>query len=639
MPKVYALLVGINEYTGTTPLHGCVADITAVEALLRERVAVDALEMTVLRDTEATRSAIIDGFRSHLRRATASDIAMFYFCGHGSQETVPSEWLALEASGRNQTILSVDARVGDVFDIADKELSALIHEVASSGAQVVTLFDSCHSGGATRDAEDDTDDNAGVARMTESRTGRARTLDDYLDIARELYAPAKLAADGPPNPSHIAITACQADQTAKEFPRNPTPRRGAFTTAFEAAVRALGPSATWSELYDAIRARVRDRATDQMPSLTVMGTATASSVFLAGRTGRRDLTVNADKTGAWWLSVGAVGGIPSPESGNTTTIAIHPRGTFDSLMVTPAPLVIATVAEVLVDRARLEFASGGAPLEPEKQYIGVITRMATAPMQVIVSGTPPETVAAVRTALSSRSGLFGMVDVATPGVPAITITVDTTSALVSDSVGVPLDSLRYSVDSDGLQKLGDACEHLAKWHGTRDRTAIDSSINDQIRIDVVPAAEGEESVPTNRPALAPVNGTVVLQYTDAQPPRVQFRLRNTSAERLYVALVDLSDSFGCSVWYKDWIPAGGTAFAWGGKILKLTIPAWRDTSFLVGVDVMKVFAALSDFDTDCLQLDSLLKPKPGSGEREVVEEDDVDTPLWGTTSLRVETRR
>lgn len=638
MPRVYALLVGINEYTGTTPLHGCVADITAVEALLRERVSGDTLDMRVLRDAEATRAAIIDGFRSHLRRADAGDIAIFYFCGHGSQEAVPPEWLSLEASGRNQTILPVDARVGDVFDIADKELSALIHEVASSGAQVVTLFDSCHSGGATRDAEDDTDDNAGVARMAESRTGRPRTLDDYLDIAREMYAPAKLAADGPPNPSHIAISACQPDQTAKEFPRNPTPRRGAFTTAFEASVRALGPSATWSELYDAIRARVRDRATDQMPSLSVMGTATASSLFLGSKSGRRELTVNADKAGAWWLSIGAVGGIPSPESGNTTAIAIYRRGTFDSRLVPPAPLVIATVADVLVDRARLELAPGGAPLDVEKQYIGVITQMVTPPMQVMVTGAPPETVAAVRTALAAR-GLFGIVHVATPAIPVITITVDPASAQVSDSTGVPLDALRYALDGGGVQKLGAACEHLARWHGTRDRTATNSSINDQIRIDIVPAADGETSVPVDRPAHAPVNGTVVLQYSDTQAPRVQFRLRNTSTERLYVALVDLSDSFGCSVWYNDWIPAGGTAFAWGGKILKLTIPAWRDPSFRVGVDVMKVFAAVSDFDADCLQLDSLLKPKPGSGEREVVEEEAIDTPLWGTTTLRVETRR
>jgi hypothetical protein len=34
MPRVHALLVGINEYVNVSPLHGCVDDVTAIAAVL-----------------------------------------------------------------------------------------------------------------------------------------------------------------------------------------------------------------------------------------------------------------------------------------------------------------------------------------------------------------------------------------------------------------------------------------------------------------------------------------------------------------------------------------------------------------------------------------------------------------------------
>ena len=98
MARIHALLVGINEDVAVTQRHGCVADVTAVETLLRSRVAADTLSMLVLRDDKATRAGIIDGFRTHLKQAVAGDIALFYYCGHGSEETCPPEWLPLEPS-------------------------------------------------------------------------------------------------------------------------------------------------------------------------------------------------------------------------------------------------------------------------------------------------------------------------------------------------------------------------------------------------------------------------------------------------------------------------------------------------------------------------------------------------------------
>lgn len=656
MPRIHALLVGINEYTAVGALHGCVADITAVEALLRERIPADTLEMKVLRDAEATRAAIIDGFRTHLAKATADDVALFYFCGHGSEEKCPPEWLLLEPSGRNQTLVPVDARVGETFDLADKELCALIHGVAQSGAQVVTLFDSCHSGGVTRNIGDDTDAHTGVARMTAATKGRARTLADYLDAARDMYDPARIAASGPPEPSHIAIAACQHDQTAKEFPKFPTPRRGAFTLAFEEAVKALGPSATYVDIVTAIRTKVRDRADDQLPNLSVTGGASGATLFLAGQAGRPDLTITADDTGVWWLSMGAVDGMPTPSTGQLTEIAIYQRGAFDAGRSAAQPIGQATIDQVLEDRSSVRLAAGSTPLDTATSYIGAVTRLSSLPLHVIIDGDDPVAVARLREVLGRSAVWYAVVESAGTTVPTVTVRVANSAITILDVAGMPMQNLRFKVHAaeqtagpEGMQQsaaamtasaeaVADACTHLGTWFGNRDRTPLGSTLNGAITIELVPATAKEAGIPLDRPALPATSGAVTLQYSGDQAPWVQFRLRNTSSVRLYVALVDLTDSYGCSVMFEDWIPAGATAFAYAGAPKRLRIPDWRGPAVSSATDWLKIFASKGQFAAAQLKLPSLLAP----ATREVEEEDDVpptDSSFWGTTTLRVETRR
>lgn len=111
---VYALLVGIDRYSSPVPpLAGCVNDIRRVDAYLRERVAGDEhrYDARVLLDGQATREALIDGFRTHLRQAGPDDAALFYFSGHGSQEPAPPEFWALEPDRLNETLVCFDSRL------------------------------------------------------------------------------------------------------------------------------------------------------------------------------------------------------------------------------------------------------------------------------------------------------------------------------------------------------------------------------------------------------------------------------------------------------------------------------------------------------------------------------------------------
>lgn len=415
------------------------------------------------------------------------------------------------------------------------------------------------------------------------------------------------------------------------------PRRGTFTQALEQVLKALGPSATYIDLLRSVRAKVLTRAKDQVPLLTVSGKADGSTLFLGGKAGRRDLTIDIDDKGAIWLSAGTADGIGEPKDGATTEIAIHRRGALDDPAALPAPIATATVADAKVDRSQLRLTNN-ATLDPALAWIGVITKLGTPQMTVTVQGSPDAVLGSVRDALQRRSGLYTVTDAPTPGIPTVSAQVTADATQLLDASGAPLRNQRFAHDDFGTRALVGAVVHLAKWYGTRDRSPVTSSLNDAVTIEVIPAAEGETLVPDDRAALPATQGSVDVRYTTPNGARAKFRLRNTSPLRLYVVLVDLSESFGCAVWFNDWIPAGGTAFAHGNRILRLKVPAWKGPDVTEGLDILKVFAATSPIESSELVLESLLNPKEDAAFRDIEEDDGQDSSFWGTTTLRVVTR-
>ena len=644
-PKVYALFVGINSYQAVSDLRGAVQDIKAIESLFTERLA-DSLDAVTLIDGQATRAAIIDGFRTHLCKAGADDFAFFYYCGHGSRGWVPVEWEKLEPSGKLQTLAPADARTPGVWDLADKEVNALINEVTAGGAEVVVVTDSCHSSGNTRGVDDETAE--GVARQT-AASGTARTLNDFLPEARALYDPDKLAAEGPPQPRHIAIAACQGNEVAKEFPVPPPGqgRRGAFSLAFEETVKALGPLATYVDIVNAVKMKVRDRAADQVPSLYFTGGADGHNVFLGGQAGRIDLTINSDEDKQWWLSAGAIDGLPTPAEGHGTEVTIYERGAFDGATTPPTPLATAVVTDLLHERARLKPSPADA-LELGKQYLGVIAQLGgAAALQVVIEPADGADEAAqrVRDGLTGSSPLFEVVDRA-GAVPVITLAVSDEAVQIKGTDGAPVEGLDYALDPAGLEKLTVACIHLANWQRLHDLQPKGSRLNDSVRIELIPVAAGENAPADDAQPHPMTDGTVSLSYADDAPPRIQIRLRNTSNERLYVALLDLTDSFKSSRLFADWIPAGGTTYWDGGRVAPMQIADWRDATVRSTIDTFKVVAAIEDFDPERWTLPALLGPPKkggtrdfGGGEEEVVRTAEGVNAFWGTSAVTVKTTR
>jgi len=189
--EIRAVFVGIDKYRFSranpeTPeanfrdLSGAVRDVGTIKDALRRAYALDldrelpgqcqsANQVSItLTDYCATKAAILEAWNRQIDASRPGDTVIFYFAGHGSRftEATGSE----QASGFNSTIMATDAREPGAqapADILDREIRPIIDRATAAGVRVVTIFDSCNSGTATRnlDAEARTAPPLLVARV------------------------------------------------------------------------------------------------------------------------------------------------------------------------------------------------------------------------------------------------------------------------------------------------------------------------------------------------------------------------------------------------------------------------------------------------------------------------------------------
>lgn len=241
-PVVRTLFVGIDTYPpgAQANLRGAVNDVLALRSQLAASHGLDvgpvpsttSCESTTARSISlvngcATRARILGSFDALVRASAKGDTLVFYFAGHGAQDSgiANAKGDRTQPSGRNTSLVAADSRdtlpdgslVGDILDV---ELKARIDEASAHGIQVVTLFDSCNSGSATR--------GLGVA---------SRSLPPLADAERQRTAEQASAAWQPrPAPPGVApvlpihIGAARDGERALEAGEGPD-RHGVFTKA------------------------------------------------------------------------------------------------------------------------------------------------------------------------------------------------------------------------------------------------------------------------------------------------------------------------------------------------------------------------------------------------------------------------
>ncbi len=611
--QTYALLVGLNQYDPTSsvpPLQGCTNDVQAMQAYLEGRVGQEAgqLHVKTLLNEAATRQAVIDGFRSHLGLAGPEDVALFFYAGHGSQEQAPEEFWHLEPDRLDETLVCYDSRCQGSWDLADKELAKLIAEVAANNPHIVVILDCCHSGSGTRG---DTEASESVRRAPVDK--RQRPIDSFIVTPEAIpAAPPVTRSLGAvsgwriPQGRHVLLAACQDIEEAKEYSSNGQ-HRGAFSYFLLETLQKANGSLTYRDLFKRTSALVQSRVSAQAPQLESSIPEDLDQPFLGGAIRPRSphFLVSCHREEGWVIDGGSIHGIPQPKGGETTVFALFPADMADSDLGQSTPLGTATVVAVQPTFSRVEI-SGFESLSPEMGFKAVVKALPLPPMGVHLLGDDAG-VGLLRGAIMGSS-----FQPASLYVRVVEDVADATFQVVAQDGEyrikrpaddrILLEPVRGFDSTKARETLG-LLEHLARWTTTLELQSSPTSriAANAIRMEVI------------LPDQSRHQGDLRLSYSaDNKAPKFQLKLTNTSSQRLYCTVLDLTERFAISAGLFEaggvWLDPGQEAYGSvnGNDLLSATVPKdlWEQgiTEFK---DVLKLIVSPTAFDGRLLEQDKL----------------------------------
>jgi hypothetical protein len=142
--KIWAVVVGINDYRHTRDLKYAVNDARGFRDYLRDYLGVPDGRVFVLEDQEATRSRVQSLLGTELKRkASSEDTVIIFYAGHGAVEADP---LDPDGDGFEKYLLPCDARLDDLYStaIAMKEIYTIFQRIRAE--RLVFIADTCYSG-------------------------------------------------------------------------------------------------------------------------------------------------------------------------------------------------------------------------------------------------------------------------------------------------------------------------------------------------------------------------------------------------------------------------------------------------------------------------------------------------------------
>ena len=150
MKKIYALLVGINQYPNG-PLQKCVSDAKLMESycLSLNDFFKEGIEIQTLLDEQATKEAVVKQLQKIISCLTDEDTFLFYFSGHGAQEQSNDRFIDEQDQKIENLVCYFNSNQTSGFLLADKELRYLFSK-CTSNPSITVVFDCCHSGDMLR---------------------------------------------------------------------------------------------------------------------------------------------------------------------------------------------------------------------------------------------------------------------------------------------------------------------------------------------------------------------------------------------------------------------------------------------------------------------------------------------------------
>jgi Caspase domain len=146
--RMFGLIISIDKYKSheIPDLKGCKKDAQSIMDFLSHKFHVPSYHFMCLADENATRSAILKGFQSHLIENSSiqsGDATIVFYAGHGSWTAASEGWIA--DGNKIETICPHDERTPDrigkeISGIPSWTINGLLRRVASTeGDNIVRL--------------------------------------------------------------------------------------------------------------------------------------------------------------------------------------------------------------------------------------------------------------------------------------------------------------------------------------------------------------------------------------------------------------------------------------------------------------------------------------------------------------------
>lgn len=656
MSEVYALLIGVDFYFEHTlpdgsyypSLSGCVRDIRHVEAYLTDPARLNIPRENILMLTASdgrgenpieppelwpTYENMVAKFKALTAMAQPGDQVYIQYSGHGGRATTAFSDLK-GTSGVDEALVPLDIGDPQAQYLRDVELHFLIEEMVKKELRLIVVFDSCHSGGATRGIGGAR--KRGISRIdTTTRPNDSIVATPALLAAAWQNAPGGRTRDAKPASGWLLepkgytfFAACRANESAFEYPFNGTESNGALTYWMLDTLRQAGPNTTYKMLHDRILAKVHGQFEEQTPllqgegNLRVFGSERIPP-FYAVPVLKVDSASNRLQ-----LNAGAVHGVAVG-----TQFAIYPSGTVDFSQATNR------IAQVEVTHAN--DVDSWATIDPQSVQ-GTVEEGAQALLLQSTNLQMRREVAIAIDDLDLKQQIEGVIAVEGKGFVAVAagdksdfqIAINQEKEYeIWDAAGTPLPNLRPTIgvnEPKALDRLVQRLVHLAKFYSVRDLTAPDSAGIQKLQVTLGTNSGDSKDDTGGVPRYKP-NDKVKLVIKNTQTPGAA----NDPALVLNISVLDLAPDWSISQIYPQ-----GALFepVDPGATIDLEFEAFLPDGYSESLDTLKVFATRSTTSFRWLELPALDQPQVRAAVHRSVITDPLEKLLAAITDEETTTR-
>lgn len=278
--ETYALLIGINDYPDVVDkngkpildkngkpedddLKGAVNDVNVMRDILTSKFGVPAGNVRVVTDKQANEAGFIDGMKWVLGAAKPGDHILIHYSGHGGQ--IKSE---AEEDKLDEVIVLADNKL-----VPDDLFGRIARDLANKGVHATFLFDSCHSGGMSREG-------LRTKAVNLAKNARAKRIETAKLSALRSTARANITGTGAEKGTYAFLFASKEDQTSSDVsPSNGKPPHGIFTLALSIALKDK-PEFTLTALEMLIADILKELKFEQIPNFEFSSADRASKPLL-----------------------------------------------------------------------------------------------------------------------------------------------------------------------------------------------------------------------------------------------------------------------------------------------------------------------------------------------------------------------